>query len=65
MLPYKESGEGLLLGVMITRQTGVGLGFKLTPAYLLQMCLSYCVPKGHGGVYIYIYVYMHKRLAYA
>ena len=23
-------------------QSGTGLGFKLTPAYLLQMCVSYC-----------------------
>ena len=27
---------------MISRQSGSGLGFKLTPAYLLQMCVSYC-----------------------
>ena len=42
MLPYNEEDEDLLLSVMITRQSGSGLGFKLTPAYLLQMCTTYC-----------------------
>lgn len=40
-LPYCEEDEDLLLAVMISRQTGNGLGFKLTPAYLLQMCVAY------------------------
>ena len=43
MLPYNEQDEELLLSVMITRQSGTGLGFKLTPSYLLQMCIAYCV----------------------
>jgi len=42
MLPYNEEDEDLLLSVMITRQSGSGLGFKLTPAYLLQMCTTFC-----------------------
>eukprot|EP00053_Salpingoeca_punica_P012853 m.115525 g.115525 ORF g.115525 m.115525 type:complete len:809 (+) comp16051_c1_seq4:203-2629(+) len=42
LLPYHPDDEELLLNVMITRQTGSGLGFKLTPAYLLHMCISYC-----------------------
>eukprot|EP00050_Salpingoeca_kvevrii_P006496 m.289784 g.289784 ORF g.289784 m.289784 type:complete len:705 (-) comp12189_c0_seq1:223-2337(-) len=50
-LPYHEADEDLLLGVMITRQSGSGLGFKLTPAYLLQMCISYCaVQRGAEGL---------------
>jgi afadin len=40
-LPYNDDDEDLLLSVMITRQSGSGLGFKLTPAYLLQMCITY------------------------
>jgi hypothetical protein len=40
-LPYNDEDEDLLLSVMITRQSGSGLGFKLTPAYLLQMCIHY------------------------
>ncbi|EGD74975.1 hypothetical protein PTSG_12550 [Salpingoeca rosetta] len=40
LLPYHEADEDLLLNVMITRQSG-NLGFKLTPAYLLQMCIAY------------------------
>eukprot|EP00049_Salpingoeca_infusionum_P019159 m.360492 g.360492 ORF g.360492 m.360492 type:complete len:895 (+) comp19070_c0_seq1:103-2787(+) len=42
LLPYHLDDEELLLKVMITRQSGLGLGFKLTPAYLLQMCIAYC-----------------------
>lgn len=42
LLPYSPDDEDLLLSVMIARQSGTGLGFKLTPAYLLQMCISYC-----------------------
>lgn len=42
LLPYAPEDEDLLLSVMITRQSGTGLGFKLTPAYLLQMCIAYC-----------------------
>jgi len=42
VLPYNEEDEDLLLSVMITRQSGSGLGFKLTPAYLLQMCTTFC-----------------------
>lgn len=42
VLPYNEDDEDLLLSVMIARQSGSGLGFKLTPSYLLQMCVSYC-----------------------
>mmetsp|Transcript_4449 Transcript_4449/g.11303 ORF Transcript_4449/g.11303 Transcript_4449/m.11303 type:complete len:676 (+) Transcript_4449:20-2047(+) len=45
-LPYCEQDEDLLLAVMISRQTGNGLGFKLTPAYLLQMCLAYVFANG-------------------
>jgi len=41
LLPYEEADEDLLLNVMIKRQTDT-LGFKLTPAYLLQMCIAYC-----------------------
>ncbi|EDQ86905.1 uncharacterized protein MONBRDRAFT_27690 [Monosiga brevicollis MX1] len=41
LLPYHPDDEDLLLEVMITRQSGSGLGFKLTPAYLLQMCIAY------------------------
>ena len=37
-----QEDEDLLLSVMIARQSGTGLGFKLTPAYLLQMCIAYC-----------------------
>ena len=40
MLPFNPDDEDLLLSVMITRQSGSGLGFKLTPSYLLQMCIS-------------------------
>eukprot|EP00043_Microstomoeca_roanoka_P009503 m.90698 g.90698 ORF g.90698 m.90698 type:complete len:737 (-) comp14603_c4_seq1:594-2804(-) len=47
LLPYHEADEDLLLNVMITRQTG-NLGFKLTPAYLLQMCIAYRSLK-HGS----------------
>lgn len=42
VLPYNQDDEDLLLSVMIARQSGSGLGFKLTPSYLLQMCVSYC-----------------------
>jgi hypothetical protein len=42
LLPYHPDDEELLLNVMIARQSGSGLGFKLTPAYLLHMCISYC-----------------------
>lgn len=45
LLPYHEDDEELLLDVMIARQTGTGLGFKLTPAYLLQMCIAFCSVK--------------------
>eukprot|EP00730_Choanoeca_flexa_P013050 TRINITY_DN4919_c0_g1_i1.p1 TRINITY_DN4919_c0_g1~~TRINITY_DN4919_c0_g1_i1.p1 ORF type:complete len:714 (+),score=177.96 TRINITY_DN4919_c0_g1_i1:166-2307(+) len=45
LLPYHEDDEDLLLNVMITKQTGNGLGFKLTPAYLLQMCIAFCALK--------------------
>jgi len=41
LLPFSEDDEDLLLSVMITRQSGSGLGFKLTPSYLLQMCIAY------------------------
>eukprot|EP00040_Diaphanoeca_grandis_P006100 m.35912 g.35912 ORF g.35912 m.35912 type:complete len:691 (-) comp17226_c0_seq1:363-2435(-) len=41
LLPFSEHDEDLLLSVMITRQSGSGLGFKLTPSYLLQMCIAY------------------------
>eukprot|EP00041_Stephanoeca_diplocostata_P034522 m.1181628 g.1181628 ORF g.1181628 m.1181628 type:complete len:719 (-) comp24535_c0_seq6:3154-5310(-) len=41
LLPYCEEDEDLLLSVMISRQTGAGLGFQLTPSYLLQMCIAY------------------------
>lgn len=42
LLPFHQDDEDLLLNVMIKRQSGTGLGFKLTPAYLLQMCIAYC-----------------------
>lgn len=42
LLPYHQDDEDLLLSVMIARQSGTGLTFKLTPAYLLQMCIAYC-----------------------
>lgn len=45
VLPYNEQDEDLLLSVMITRQSGTGLGFKLTPSYLLQMCTAYCATR--------------------
>lgn len=32
---------------MSDAQSGSGLGFKLTPAYLLQMCIAFCSLK-HG-----------------
>eukprot|EP00039_Didymoeca_costata_P029334 m.24212 g.24212 ORF g.24212 m.24212 type:complete len:678 (+) comp7586_c0_seq1:249-2282(+) len=43
VLPYSPEQEDLLLSVMIKRQSGSSLGFKLTPSYLLQMCIAYCV----------------------
>lgn len=49
LLPYHEDDEELLLDVMISRQTGTGLGFKLTPAYLLQMCIAFCSLKQGPG----------------
>ena len=36
LLPFSEDDEDLLLSVMVSRQSGSGLGFKLTPSYLLQ-----------------------------
>lgn len=41
LLPFSEDDEDLLLSVMVSRQSGSGLGFKLTPSYLLQMCTAY------------------------
>lgn len=41
VLPYAKADEDMLLSVMIKRQSGSGLGFQLTPAYLLQMCVAY------------------------
>jgi len=42
LLPFSEDDEDLLLSVMVSRQSGSGLGFKLTPSYLLQVRLSRC-----------------------
>ena len=42
LLPFSEDDEDLLLSVMVSRQSGSGLGFKLTPSYLLQVRLSWC-----------------------
>ena len=49
LLPYHEDDEQLLLDVMIARQSGNTLGFKLTPAYLLQMCIAFCSLKQSPG----------------
>ena len=49
LLPYHEDDEQLLLDVMIARQSGNTLGFKLTPAYLLQMCIAFCSLKQGSG----------------
>eukprot|EP00051_Salpingoeca_urceolata_P027551 m.482014 g.482014 ORF g.482014 m.482014 type:complete len:690 (+) comp22406_c0_seq1:477-2546(+) len=46
LLPYNADDEDLLLNVMIARQSGTGLGFKLTPAYLLQMCIAFAAKQG-------------------
>lgn len=41
LLPFADEDEDLLLSVMVSRQSGSGLGFKLTPSYLLQMCCAF------------------------